>query len=176
MSRYVVDTNVPIVANGRQNPNDDGVPSIGCRIAAVEFLSMALQSSKILVDLAGEIQTEYRKHLNPSGQPGVGDRFYQAVLHSAPQRIERVDLPKREDGEFVDLPQPLVEVSFDRSDRKFAALANREAVPVVNATDSDWLHHREILEANGVQIKFLCGCDNSGWFEGNQRIPNIERR
>ncbi len=164
MSRYVVDTNVPVVANGRPNPEDDRVPSITCRIAAVEFLQTALHSGKILVDLAGEIQAEYRRHLKPSGQPGVGDRFYQEVLNSAPQRIERIDLPKRDDGEFADLPQELINANFDRSDRKFAALAKREHAPVINATDSDWLNHRVMLESYGIRVTFLCGCDKSNWF------------
>ncbi|MGA8169228.1 MAG: hypothetical protein WB816_00085 [Methylocystis sp.] len=164
MSRYVVDTNVPIVANGRPNPNDSGVPSITCRVAAIEFLVNTLESGKILLDLAGEIQAEYRRYLNPRGQPGVGDRFYLEVLNSAPKRIERVELPKRDDGQYVDLPQALIDVNFDPSDRKFAALANREKSPVINATDSDWLNHRDVLESSGVRVKFLCGRRKSEWF------------
>jgi hypothetical protein len=116
------------------------------------------------VDLAGEIQAEYRNHLNASGQPGVGDRFYQEVLNSAPQMIERIELPRREDGEYADLPQAVIDANFDRSDRKFAALAKKEDVPVINATDSDWLNHRKILENNGILVRFVCGCDGSKWF------------
>ena len=86
MSRYVVDTNVPIVANGRPNPDDSGVPSNACRIAAIEFLVDTLESGKVLLDQAGEIQAEYRRYLNPRGQPGVGDRFYLEVLNSAPKK------------------------------------------------------------------------------------------
>jgi hypothetical protein len=164
MSRYVVDTNVPIVANGRSDQEDNRPPSIDCRIAAVSFLQELLKSGKVLVDIAGEIQAEYRTYLNASGQPGVGHRFYQEVLNSAPTRIDRIDLPKRGDGEYSDLPQPLVDANFDRSDRKFAALAKREKAPVVNATDSDWLNHRVALEDNGIKIKFVCGCDKAKWF------------
>jgi hypothetical protein len=114
--------------------------------------------------MAGAIQAEYRTYLNASGQPGVGDRFYQEVLNSAPTRIDRVDLPTRGDGEFSDLPQPLIDANFDRSDRKFAALAKREQAPVVNAIDSDWLDHRVLLENNGINVKFVCGCDKMSWF------------
>jgi hypothetical protein len=150
MSRHVVDTNVPIVANGRPNPDDSGVPSNACRIAAIKFLVNTLESGKVLLDQAGEIQAEYRRYLNPRGQPGVGDRFYLEVLNSAPKRIERVELPKRDDGEFLDLPQALIDVNFDPSDRKFAALAKREKAPVINATDSDWLNHRDVIESTGI--------------------------
>lgn len=158
----VVDTNVPVVANGW---NDNGKsPTVDCRMAAVRFLQSLLKSGKILLDFEGKIQSEYRQHLNPSGQPGVGDRFYQAVLQSAPHLIERVDLPKRKDGEYSDLPQRLIDANFDQSDRKFAALAKRQGVPVVKATDSDWLHHYVTLGASGIAVNFLCGCDEARWF------------
>jgi len=164
MKRHVVDTNVPIVANGRPDPRDRRHPSTDCRIAAVTFLKKILVSGRILVDMAGDIQSEYRNHLNARGQPGVGDRFYQEILNSSPRLIERIDLPKRDDGAYVDLPQALIAANFDPSDRKFAALAKRESVPVINATDSDWLDHRATLAENDIQVEFLCGCDRSKWF------------
>ncbi|MFZ1416508.1 MAG: hypothetical protein WAS73_18320 [Defluviicoccus sp.] len=165
MTRFVVDTNVPVVANGRSDGHDPNPPSPSCRIAAIQFLTGMLASGTVIVDLAGEIQKEYRTYLRPSGQPGVGDRFYQTILQSHPQRIERINLPKRTDGEYQDLPQALIEVHFDPSDRKFAALAIRGNAPVVNATDSDWLIHRAVLVANGIEIMFLCGDDRSQWYE-----------
>jgi hypothetical protein len=165
MSRCVVDTNVPIVANGGAKPGDARPPSIECRIAAVKFLQDLLQQGRILVDLEGQIQQEYRRYLSPSGQPGVGDRFYQTILHSSPIRVERIDLPKRPDGEYVHLPQSLIDSNFDPSDRKFAALARCESVPVFNATDSDWLNHAQILAAGGIQVEHLCGPNTARWFE-----------
>ena len=165
MIRCTVDTNVPIVANGRSGPTGGGkIPSVDCRLAAVQFLQLLLQSGSILLDFDGDIQVEYRTYLHPSGQPGVGDRFYREVLNSAPHLVERVELPKRADGEYADLPQPLIDARFDPSDRKFAALAKREQVPVFNATDSDWVEHHSILAANGVKVDFLCGCDQTKWF------------
>lgn len=164
MRRCVVDTNVPIVANGRSDPDGASYPSLNCRIAAVEFLLELLSSGKLLVDRAGEIQAEYRRHLSPRGQPGVGDRFYCEVLNSAPQFVERVDLPRRDDGEYADLPQALIDAGFDPSDRKFAALGRRENVPVINATDSDWLNHRTMLAEHGIRVRFVCGCDRTKWF------------
>lgn len=164
MSRCVVDTNVPIVANGRPNPDDARPPSIDCRIAAVTFLKKLLVSGVVLLDLEKQIEEEYRRHLRPSGQPGVGDRFYQVVLHSSPVPVERITLPRRADGEYADLPQALIDNGFDPSDRKFAALARRENVPVFNATDSDWLDHAKTLTAEGIQVKHLCGHNKTDWF------------
>lgn len=164
MSRSVVDTNVAIVANGRPDPKDPRPPSITCRIAAVTFLSELVKNGRVLLDVEGAIQAEYRNYLNPSGAPGVGDRFYQEVLHSSPRLIERVELPKRHDGEYEDLPQSLIDGGFDPSDRKFAALARKEGAPVYNATDSDWIEHSITLAVEGIQVANLCGCDDSLWF------------
>jgi hypothetical protein len=164
MSRCVVDTNVPIVANGGADPSDAQPPSISCRIEAVRFLRELLDVGTVLLDLEGRIQEEYRRYLRPSGQPGVGDRFYQVVLHSSPLLVERVDLPKRPDGEYVHLPQSLINEKFDPSDRKFAALARREDVPVFHATDRGWINHAKALTAEGIQVEHLCGCNKEDWF------------
>jgi hypothetical protein len=166
VKRCTVDTNVPIVANGRPDPSNGGrTASIDCRIAAVQFLQSVMRTGLLLLDAEGEIQAEYHKHLNPRGEPGVGDRFYLAILNSAPHLVERLELPKREDGEYAHLPQALIEgTKFDPSDRKFAALAAKEGIPVINTTDTDWLHHRAILNDAGVQVEFLCGCDTTKWY------------
>lgn len=177
MTRCVVDTNVPIVANGRADEGDS-LPSIDCRQAAVEFLIKLRATGRVVLDLAGEIQSEYRRKLLPSGQPGVGDRFYQIVLSSAPRLVEFVPLPKTSNGNYADFPaDPRLE-RFDPSDRKFAALSRRERIPVINATDSDWLEHREALAANGIEIRFLCGRDPSTWFErpADKRRKSSNRR
>lgn len=164
--RCTVDTNVPIVANGRPDPKDRSPPpSVECRLKAVTHLRQVLEHATILLDSAGEIQKEYRRHLNPSGQPNVGDRFYLAVINSAPGRVERVDLPQTASGEYEDFPVDPALKRFDRSDRKFAALSRREQVSVLTATDSDWSDHRVALQANGVRIDFVCGCDSGKWFE-----------
>lgn len=164
MIRSVVDTNVAIVANGRPDPEDPRPPSIPCRKAAVTFLSELVKNGAVLLDQEGAIQAEYRNHLKPSGAPGVGDRFYQEVLRSAPKLVERVVLLKRHDGEYEDLPQALIDVGFDPSDRKFAALACKAGVSVYNAIDSDWIEHSITLATAGVHVENLCGCDTSLWF------------
>jgi hypothetical protein len=165
VNRFVVDTNVAVVANGRSDENGGRIPSIDCRFAAVEFLLELMETGTVLLDLAHEIQSEYRNQLRPSGQPGVGDQFYRTVLNSAPNRIERIDLPKGEDGEYSDLPRSLIKANFDRSDRKFAALAKRTNAAVANATDSDWVIHHKTIIATGIQVKFICGFDRDRWFE-----------
>ncbi|MGE3916725.1 MAG: hypothetical protein AB7F78_13610 [Hyphomicrobiaceae bacterium] len=160
MAKYVIDTNVPIVANG----NEKNV-SVDCRIAAVETLRNALSKGKIFMDSSGAIQEEYRRYLNPRGQPGVGDMFYREVINSHPDRVVRVNLEMRADGEYEDLPQAIIDSNFDPSDRKFAAVAIKANAKVYNAVDTDWLEKRQIIEANGIKIVFVCGCDAKKWFE-----------
>jgi len=164
MIRCTVDTNVPIVANGRPDPADARVPSIACRLSAVQFLLTLANDGQLVLDQAGEMQAEYRRHLNPAGQPGVGDRFFQIVLHSAPNLVERVDLPRRGDGEYAALPQSLIDAGFDPSDRKFAALARQEGIPVFNSTDSDWIEAAVVFAAEGIDVRHLCGPETADWF------------
>lgn len=158
MKRRVVDTNVAIVANGRGTN-----ASIPCRIAAVEALAGLVESGRIVVDEAGEMLAEYRRYCSPRGQPGVGDRFFREVLMNYAGRIERIDLPKNPDGSFGDFPSDPDLASFDHSDRKFAAAARKTSVPVMNATDSDWLNFQKALTRNGIKVEFVCGSNREKW-------------
>jgi hypothetical protein len=116
------------------------------------------------MDLGGAAQEEYRTYLQPSGQPGVGDRFYQVMLASHPDRVERIELPTREDGQYEDVPQAVIDAGFDPSDRKWIALALRGAAKVATSVDTDWINHRHVLQASGVPIRFVCGVDRTPWF------------
>jgi hypothetical protein len=165
VSHVVVDTNVPIVANGRPDPSRGGqAPSFACRLAAIDFLEETLATRRVLLDIAGEIQAEYRRYLSPTGQPGVGDRFYLQILMSVPARVERLDLPRDTAGAYEHFPDDPALQRFDPSDRKFAAMARRAEAPVANATDTDWLYHYTALAANGITVRFVCGCDSPEWF------------
>ena len=162
MTRWTIDTNVPVVANGRDG--GDRPASVECRQAAVQFLLQVVEArERIVLDQGREIENEYRGYLHPSGQPGVGDRFYQMVLTDW-DRCERILLPRRPDGQFADLPQAVIDSNFDQNDRKFAALSAKEEIPVVNAVDSDWVDSYELLTDNGICVKHLCGCDETSWF------------
>ena len=63
----------------------------------------------------------------------------------------------------MDFPDDPALATFDQSDRKFAALARRVGVPVVNATDPGWLDHRPALEANEISVEFICDCNPVEW-------------
>ena len=55
-------------------------------------------------------------------------------------------------GGFANLPPN----SFDKSDRKFLAVAEAGDGRVVNAVDSDWSEHADFIDSIGVQVLELC--------------------
>jgi hypothetical protein len=158
MKRRVVDTNVAIVANGRET---NAAPS--CRLHAIETLGHLLEEGRIIVDVAGEMLAEYRRYCDPKGQPGVGDRFFREVLMNYVSKVERIPLEKHADGRFVDFPDDPELEGFDPDDRKFAAAARKMAVPVLNATDSDWLTFQQSLLKHGIKVEFVCGTNRTNW-------------
>jgi hypothetical protein len=149
-----------VVANGRQTN-----ASIRCRSAAIDALNLLLKHGRVVIDDAGEMVEEYRPYCEPKGQPGVGDRFFYEMLMNYTGKVERIRLQKRADGSFVDFPNDDDLATFDQSDRKFAAASRRARARVMNATDSDWLHHLAALERHGIRVEFVCGSCRSSWFE-----------
>ena len=160
MSRWVIDTNVPVVANGVSTN-----ASASCRLAASEALHNILGNRDLIfLDRAGEILAEYRRYCSPRGEPGVGDRFLQQVLQYRPDKVTYLDLAKTGD-DYDAFPADPDLANFDRSDRKFAALAIVSAASVLNATDSDWLDSDVPLRRNGVTTVFVCGTQKDTWIE-----------
>jgi hypothetical protein len=159
MVRRVVDSNVAVVANGRDT---NATPT--CRLNAATALKTLLDSGQIIVDDAGEMMAEYQRHCNPKGQPGVGDRFFREILMNYEGKVQRITLTKNQNGEFVDFPNDPALAGFDPSDKKFAAAGRQTNSPILNATDSDWLIFRAALAANGIEVEFVCGTNRANWF------------
>ncbi len=157
MTAVVVDTNVAIVANGRAAH----VP-LPCVRESMAAIIRAVREQVIVADRGMRIFTEYRRRLSPSGQPGLGDMFFEHVwLNQAnPERCELVDIhpTNPEDNDFEEFPDDPDLVGFDPSDRKFvaAAKASQLAPKILNAADTDWWPYRDCLETHGVQVVFLC--------------------
>lgn len=147
----VVDTNVAVVANGRQTHAD-----LRCQKLCVEKLRSVVAGEVIVIDDRGAILQEYRRHLNFSGMPGVGDMFFKHVFdyqHSGDRVRRTLITPSSDDGRgFEELP----ENTLDRADRKFLAVAVVANAVVLNATDSDWVEHKALTETLGVQVEQLC--------------------
>ena len=104
----------------------------------------------------GAILQEYKRHLNFSGRPGVGDVFFKHVFNYQyrSDRVRRVAITPSVDDRrgFEELP----ENGLDRSDRKFLAVAFVASAVLLNATDSDWVEHKALTERLGVDVEQLC--------------------
>lgn len=152
----VVDTNVPVTANGRASH-----ASAECEAASRKRLLTITRGHELLVvDDGFEIFGEYLVHLSTSGQPGVGDLFLRWVNDHQfdPARCERVVLSKHSTRGYAEFPDDPDLSGFDPADRKFAAaaLASRHSPSVLNAVDSDWWQHRHALARHGVTVDFVC--------------------
>ncbi len=78
-------------------------------------------------------------------------------------RCEAVPItPKATDAlYFEEFPACAALAAFDRSDRKYVAVACVARgclgpAQIFNATDSDWLHHEAALMGEGVEVVHLC--------------------
>ena len=151
----VVDTNVAIVANGQ---TEQAGPK--CRQTSIRKLHDIVNEYRLLLDYGNLIISEYRRHLHPSGQPGVGDYFFKWLFDNQanPEHCRKVAITLNETREFDEFPDDDCLASFDRADRKFVAvvLASGSSPKVQNASDTDWWHHLEELKKHGVEIDFLC--------------------
>lgn len=153
----VVDTNVPILAN------HTGEEELQCAAACAIALHEITRHGVLVMDEGGLIFSEYKNYLSFAGQPGAGDYFFKWLADNRykADRVHHVPLiedPERE-GEFTTFPTDADLSAFDRSDRKFVAVAlgHPERPPILNATDDDWWNYREALARHGITIHFVCG-------------------
>jgi hypothetical protein len=157
MKAFVVDVNVAIVANGRAPQ-----ANLTCVSACMDELGQIVRCGVIVLDADRLILSEYQRHLDPGGQPGLGDAFMQWVWENraVAERCERVPLNAvgLGTGDFAEFPDDPALQSFDRDDRKYVAVAraSRKNPEVLNAVDPDWWQHRDALAKNGVRVRFLC--------------------
>jgi hypothetical protein len=157
MTAFVVDVNVAIVANQKASHAD-----IDCVLACVDILSEIRERGMVVIDDTMRILWEYMGCLRIAGQPGVGDLFMKWVWENQAviERCEKVPvtpIPGNPE-EFAEFPADPELNAFDRSDRKYVAVAlgSRNHPTVLNAVDTDWWEHREALKRNGVRLSFLC--------------------
>ena len=154
-TEVVVDTNVPLVANGKADQ-----AGWECEAACIRALRQVQAERRTLLDDKRLIIEEYRRKLCHSGQPGVGDAFFKWLWENQanPQHCRIVPVTVHEVRGFEEFPDSARLSLFDRSDRKFVAvaLAGGSSPKVLNAADTDWRDHRQALAENGVDVVFLC--------------------
>lgn len=155
--RCVVDTNVATTANGANK----GAPAT-CVAASAKALRSVMVAGHVFIDDGGRIVAEYRVNLRAKGEPGPGDAFLKWLLtHEwGGEKVTHVTItPRPDDGEdFVELSAPPPGVAYDRSDRKFLAVAaaHPEHPPILQSFDSKWWGWQAALQQDSVRIHFIC--------------------
>ena len=150
-----MDTNVAVVANGK---TEQAGPR--CIRECISRLRHIRDECRLLLDDRNRIIDEYRNNLNPSGQPGLGDAFFLWLWQNQANQeyCRNIVVTPHEDRGFEEFPNDPDLSAFDQDDRKFVAvaLASGTGPKVLNASDTDWWHHRQTLQEHGVEIVFLC--------------------
>lgn len=155
--RCVIDTNVATTANGA----NEGAPP-DCVAASAKALQAVMNRGHVFLDEGDRIVAEYRTNLSAKGQPGPGDAFLKWLLTHAwgGQRVTRVAITAKadDDEDFEELPPPPQGTVYDRSDRKFLAVAaaHPDHPPILQSFDSKWWGWKAALHAIGVTVHFLC--------------------
>lgn len=173
----VVDTNVPIAANGGNEVSPECV--LACVVAVRDLIE---NRRRLALDDGWLIVHEYMNNLRADGQPGWGHRFLKWVLSNQANAAccERVALTVRDEaaGEFAEFPTPPGLHAFDPSDRKFVAVANahRERPPILQALDSKWWGWKDALAAAGIAVEFLCPDEVKTTYEQKFDVPAAPRR
>ena len=152
MTRYVIDTNVAIAANGGESTHADPI----CQLECVNLLEEVCNSKVVIVDDQDLIFGEYIGRLSLAGVPGIGDKFVKHVfdhMHGG-VRVLRVAITPCSDARrgFGEL----IVNDLDKSDRKFLAAAVVAGADILNATDSDWGEHEALTNRLGVKVRQLC--------------------
>ncbi len=154
-TEIVMDTNVAVVANGKTGQADKD-----CILECIVRLRHIQEECLLLLDDRNRIIDEYRNNLNPSGQPGPGDAFFLWLWQNQANQeyCRNIAVTPHEDRGFEEFPDAPDLSAFDQDDRKFVAvaLASGTGPKVLNASDTDWWHHRQTLQEHGVEIVFLC--------------------
>ena len=151
----VVDTNVAVVANGKN-------PKTGpeCVLACIRRLQEIQRAETVLIDDLEEILTEYRGSLIPTGQKGPGDAFFKWLSDNQGYEAccRRVHITPHADRGFVEFPADDNMRDFDWDDRKFVAVAIASGVSpeILNAADHDWIEFEEPMLQHGLRVRELC--------------------
>lgn len=164
--RTVVDTNVLIAANRRGTHVDEQ-----CQLRCADAILELRRSGIAVLDDRDLILEEYRRYANVGRQPGVGDMFFKYLsdhryLPGAGVECATVTPTPDTSRGFDELPVN----SLDPSDRKFLAVAVVAGASILNAADSDWNDHSELLAELSVSVKQLCPA-----YAVRQRVPGRVR-
>lgn len=156
--KAVIDTNILLVANGQHVD-----VSADCVTTCVQRLQAIQKSGVVVIDDDFRMLREYQQKTSTNPPKGVGDVFLKWLLRQAGNAtmVAQVTLTEQSADCFAEFPDPVLEPRFDRSDRKFAAVANAhpDKPTIWQAADCKWLNWWPALQAKGIAVDFLCQDD-----------------
>jgi hypothetical protein len=150
----IIDTNVIVSVD-----DTDPVAKPHCVVRCQEVIAES-RNSVVALDDDDLIITEYLKNVSHRYPFAVGAQFVMDLrLHRFdPERCELVHIVPNEHRGFEEFPVDPDLETFDRSDRKFVAVAIASVADhqIYNATDSDWAPVDVALGRFGVNVVYLC--------------------
>lgn len=158
-AKCIVDTNVPINANRVKEVANMPADLRDCVLRCVIAIDHVIHNGGFVIDSGDEIYKEYLNNLSFCENDGIGSAFMKWVHDnrwSLPES-DRVNISSNGDS-YDEFPDHEGLAEFDRSDRKFVAVANAhpEKPPILQSTDSKWWGWKEPLEEVGINVCFLC--------------------
>ena len=153
----VVDTNVPMVANGKSTAGAK------CMEACAKKLNEIVERGHVVIDDSFLLLSEYRANLNSRGQPGVGDHFYRWVLTNRGNstRCTCVRITPTPEGSYTEFPRHPDLEGFDPSDHKFIAVRGKDLV-IPRLTSGQPGQVRRVWETSrtsATELFFVLGLD-----------------
>lgn len=156
MDYLIIDTNVPLKA-ANMHPEDE--LDRQCSLACLNFIQSLMNSKNVVVlDEGREILKEYEKHIETQGESTVASQFLMWLYRNLmTDQVNLCKITKIGDNMYDEFPNTPELEKFDRSDRKFVALAKAHPAhpSIYNGSDTDWWDFRDALEREGVHIVFL---------------------
>lgn len=151
----VVDTNVLVVANDLFHQTGPD-----CVEACTQELIRTQRDRRLLLDWGREILGEYQRQVAGPGQGGVGTEFFKRAAAQADVSVAFVHITADGDRGFREFPEDPELETFDRSDRKFVAVAvaSGNNPEIVHAADRGWKRHREPLARLGIRVRRIARC------------------
>lgn len=155
--KLIMDTNVAVKAATPQEECES--EEWDMQEKCVDFIGKFVKNpaSQLVLDLDYEIITEYRNRIPSNTDMGkIFWRWFNTYIGQIPFE-NMVKLDKDSEGNYVMFPLEARTKEFDRSDRKFVALArmHSEHPAIVEASDGKWFGFKETFEEYGVHIEFL---------------------
>lgn len=163
MGEVIVDTNVPLMADG-------GDMSLVCQGSCAEFIEAVIRGKyTMVIDDQWHIIGEYENKMPKQTQESWSRKFLKHIYSNQgnPRRVKQVGITSLGENDFEEFPESLRKVGFDMSDRKFVAvaIANNGKAPIAQAADSKWIGWEKALNEAGVKVLFLCKDELSGKYQ-----------